>query len=427
MITSANKLVESIACRIEYSIRHSQKNFLWKQRVLRVSHRIFRNGGIDIDYLVDFLLQGERKQSPHRINKATIEHKTLLMRALFTTLAERVNAGLVSRQVVFKLLKDRWSDDFFARMAASEQCYRQAYGRDPPGYVLISPGKHCNLACKGCYASSTSRTRDCLDFKTVERIIAESHRQWGSHLVAISGGEPLMYRSHGKSLFDLIESFPFMYFTVYTNGTLISSAVARRMARAANISPALSIEGSEADTDRRRGPGVYQKVMAAMANLRACGVPFGVSITATKDNLGTLLDSSFYDYLFDELKITYGWIFEYMPIGRGAETALMPDAAERKQLFEVLDEQNRRGRFICDFWSSSPSAEGRIAAGRSSGYLYINWKGQVVPCVFNPYSDTNIEDIYRDGAPWQTRSSAATCSNPSGPGKTSTAFAAGNG
>jgi hypothetical protein len=52
---------------------------------------------------------------------------------------------------------------------------------------------------------------------------------------------------------------------------------------------------------------------------------------------------------------------------------------------------------MCDFWSTSPSAEGCLAAGRSYGYLYINWNGDVIPCVFNPYTDANILDIYAQG------------------------------
>ncbi len=38
-------------------------------------------------------------------------------------------------------------------------------------------------------------------------------------------------------------------------------------------------------------------------------------------------------------------------------------------------------------------------SGRSSGggYLYINWDGKVMPCVFVPYSPVNLNDIYKQG------------------------------
>ena len=390
-------MVDTIFSRIERSIKLSGKNFIWKKQALGIARKIFHNNNIDIDFLVEFILSGEKKLSPAKISKATLEHKALLSKALYGTVVNRINEGLISEKLLLKIIDDRWDSDFFERIKNSENRYLEMYGRSPPGFVLISPSKHCNLTCEGCYASSTSRTKEHLDYDVVKRIIKESHDEWGSHLVAISGGEPLMYRSNGKGLLDLAREFPFMYFTVYTNGTLISKSVAKEMASVANIAPAISIEGLETDTDNRRGNGVYSKVLTAMENLREVGVPFGVSITATKNNIDTLLTESFYDYLFDHLKTSYGWIFEYMPIGRGAETELMPDPGERRELFELLDKQNIGGRFMCDFWSTSPSAEGCNAAGRSSGYLYINWNGDVVPCVFNPYSDTNINNVFRQG------------------------------
>jgi len=396
-LSRVNSLVDSIFSRVDHSIKQSNKNFLWKKYALANARKVFHDGGIDIDYLVEYLINEEKKESPGKIHLASLEHRGLLMKALYNTIVERVNEGYISESLILKIIDDRWGGDFFERITSSENRYHESYGRYPPGFVLISPSKHCNLACTGCYASSTSRTKEHLDYDTVKRIIQESHDQWGARSVAISGGEPLMYRSDGKSILDMARELPFMYFKIYTNGTLITKDVAEAMASVANITPAISIEGTEFDTDNRRGDGVYEKVMAAMELLRDAGVPIGVSITATKFNIDTLLDDAFYDYLFDELKVTYGWIFEYMPIGRGVETEMMPSPKERRDLFELLDLQNKRGRFMCDFWSTSPSAEGCIAAGRSYGYLYINWNGDVVPCVFNPYSDTNIHNVFEDG------------------------------
>jgi hypothetical protein len=86
-----------------------------------------------------------------------------------------------------------------------------------------------------------------------------------------------------------------------------------------------------------------------------------------------------------------------MPMGRGADIDLMPTPEQRKNLFLALDKQNKKGRFICDFWSTSPASEGCIAAGRTSGYVHINYNGNLSPCVFNPFSDTNLLDVYAKG------------------------------
>ncbi|MCK4681533.1 SPASM domain-containing protein, partial [Candidatus Bipolaricaulota bacterium] len=35
--------------------------------------------------------------------------------------------------------------------------------------------------------------------------------------------------------------------------------------------------------------------------------------------------------------------------------------------------------------------------GRKAGYFYINWNGDVTPCVFVPYAGGNIHEIYKQG------------------------------
>jgi MoaA/NifB/PqqE/SkfB family radical SAM enzyme len=230
-----------------------------------------------------------------------------------------------------------------------------------------------------------------------KKILADAQASWGIRSIAISGGEPFAYSSKGKGIIDIANEFPLLFFQVYTNGTLITKEVAKKIAKAANITPAISIEGYSKQTDYRRGKGTHDKTLKAIQYLREEGVIFGASITATQNNIKTLFEDDFYDYLFDELKITYGWIFEYMPMGRGSNIDLMPTPQQRKDLFWTLDKQNKKGRFICDFWSTSPASEGCFAAGRTSGYVHVNYNGTLSPCAFNPFSDTNLIDAYAKG------------------------------
>jgi hypothetical protein len=52
---------------------------------------------------------------------------------------------------------------------------------------------------------------------------------------------------------------------------------------------------------------------------------------------------------------------------------------------------------MVDFWNHGSVSNGCISAGRPTGYLYINWHGDVTPCVFIPYSPVNIIDLYNQG------------------------------
>ena len=123
--------------------------------------------------------------------------------------------------------------------------FRQQFGENPPGFLTISPTRNCNLACTGCYANAVVAPQDTLDFEVFERILTEKKELWGSWFTVISGGEPLMYRSQGKSIFDIFERHPDNFFLMFTNGTLINEENARRLAALGNVTPAISVEGYE--------------------------------------------------------------------------------------------------------------------------------------------------------------------------------------
>ena len=55
------------------------------------------------------------------------------------------------------------------------------------------------------------------------------------------------------------------------------------------------------------------------------------------------------------------------------------------------------GLFLADFWNSATLCNGCLSAGRKGGYIYIDWNGNVMPCVFIPYSTHNIKEVYENG------------------------------
>jgi MoaA/NifB/PqqE/SkfB family radical SAM enzyme len=281
--------------------------------------------------------------------------------------------------------------------------FEKEHGFKPPGFVTISPGKRCNLHCTGCYAGSSDASAPALSFEVFDRIMEEKKKLWGSYFTVISGGEPLLYSSDGKDIFDIARKHSDNFFLMYTNGTLIDEKMAERFAEVGNITPAISIEGFEKETDERRGKGVHKKILRAFANLRNVGVPFGVSMTATRDNAEVLLSDELIDYYSNEQGALYGWIFQYMPIGRSFTLDMMVTPQQRLRMFRRMWSLVKdRGLFIADFWNSGTATYGCISAGRGSGYFYIEWNGNVTPCVFNPYSVHNINDVYANGGDLNT-------------------------
>ena len=304
-------------------------------------------------------------------------HKYYAIQSMYMSYFRNYDKGIISKKVTNKvietLLKSVILDN--NEVQKSVERFQTKYNQLPPKFLTISPTKKCNLKCIGCYASSKATDSESLSWTLLNKIIKDAYSNMGMRFFVISGGEPLLYKSENKTILDLAKLWDDCFFLMYTNGTLISEEIASQMASAGNITPAISIEGSESFTDNRRGIGVYEKVLNATDNLTEKGVPFGLSVTATKENINLLLDESFYKFYFNEFGATYMWIFQYMPIGLEFTTDLMITPEQRIALFKIEKKILMEDRFfVADFWNSAMLSNGCISCGKPRGYFYINWE-----------------------------------------------------
>jgi len=303
--------------------------------------------------------------------------------------------GWISNQVFARVIESFVVNSIFTNEVMDTSLSNE---QRHPYLLLISPTNNCNLRCKGCYAGSDATKKDYLDFDTFDRILTEKRNLWGSHFTAISGGEPFIYKSQGKTLLDMAERHIDEFFLVYTNGTLIDDETAARLEQLGNVTLAISVEGYEKETDERRGKGVFQKVMNTFERLRKYGVPFGISVTGTKYNWDMITRDEFVDFYFYEQGAFFGWLFQYMPIGRSSNLDLMVPPEHRAEMWKrTWDLITRKKVFYADFWNSATASSGCICAGRPNGYFHIIWNGDITPCVFIPYAAANIYDIYNQG------------------------------
>jgi len=333
------------------------------------------------------------KNHPRKVQEDKHYMSRSLIAAMNKAFEGAKNAPMVRRALVNSLVQN-----IFFKSKVQAEKFHQEFGRNPPSFLVISPGKFCNLQCSGCYANSNSASSEKLDWEVLNKIVTEKTQLWGSYFTVISGGEPLLYESQGKTIIDLAKEHQDNFFLMYTNGTLIDKKMAKRLAEVGNITPAISVEGFEKETDARRGKGINQKILAAMKNLREAGVPFGISVTATKNNAELILSDEFVDFYFDKQGAIYGWVFQLMPIGRANSLDLLVTPEQRLTMFRKNQQLIKEKEiFIADFWNCGSVTDGCISAGREGGYLYIEWNGNVTPCVFNPYAVANINEIYKKG------------------------------
>ena len=261
----------------------------------------------------------------------------------------------------------------------------ERYGCNIPWAVLMDPTAACNLKCIGCWAAEYGKNTS-MSYALLDRIITEG-MALGTYVYIFSGGEPTVRK---KDLIKLAESHPECVFLAFTNGTLVDEEFADELKRVGNFALAFSIEGSEEDTDYRRGEGTYKKVLHAMDLLRERGVVFGFSACYTAKNMDTISSDEFVDMLIDK-GCLFGWYFTYIPVGKDAAMDLMVSADQRAHMYDVMRRwRSTKPCFLLDFWNDGEYVHGCIAGGRH--YLHINANGDVEPCAFVHYSNVNIRD-----------------------------------
>lgn len=254
-----------------------------------------------------------------------------------------------------------------------------------PWAILMDPTSACNLHCTGCWAADYGNKLN-MSYEELDDIVHQG-KAMGTYLYILSGGEPLVRK---KDVIRLCEANPDCAFLAFTNGTLIDEAFADEMLRVKNFAPAISLEGFEEATDSRRGKGTYQQVVKACEILKRKKLLFGISCCYTSTNTEVIGSEAYFDHMID-LGAKFAWFFTYMPVGADAVPELMVSAEQRAFMYrQIRGFRKTKPLFTMDFWNDGEFVGGCIAGGRS--YLHINANGDIEPCAFIHYSDSNIRE-----------------------------------
>jgi MoaA/NifB/PqqE/SkfB family radical SAM enzyme len=264
-------------------------------------------------------------------------------------------------------------------------------GEHIPPFLIASITDKCNLYCQGCYArlnyawGETEKENQLTDREWLD--VFEQAENLGVGFILLAGGEPLLRLEVIKSAGKVRN----ILFPIFTNGTLLNDAYIRIFAKYRNLIPVLSIEGNEEYTDRRRGDGIYENLIAVMAEMHKHKIIYGASVTVTKENLEEITSINFLDKLYSRGCKAVFYV-EYVPVSADTKS-LEPEDAERAFLQEkLLGLRTDYGDMLfISFPGDEKESGGCLAAGR--GFFHINSQGGAEPCPFSPYSDTNIKDM----------------------------------
>ena len=270
--------------------------------------------------------------------------------------------------------------------AAKRREKNERQGLHVPPFMIASITERCNLKCAGCYAHARHPQSSAeTDFTRLQSMVGEA-RELGISIILLAGGEPLVRK---QEILSIARAHRDVIFPVFTNGLLMDRQLIQCLKSTKNAVPIISIEGPEADTDRRRGKGIYAKLKKLFADLHESNVFYGCSITVTSENADTVTAPGFARELVDSGCKLFFFV-EYVPVEHGTEHLVL-DESRRQLLIERIDSlrANLPASFIA-FPGDEKHFGGCLASGR--GFIHVNPAGGVEPCPFAPFSDSSIKD-----------------------------------
>ena len=270
--------------------------------------------------------------------------------------------------------------------AAKTRADLEEQGVHVPPIMIFSITNRCNLKCKGCYHWELHKTSEPeMNSEKMRSVIREA-KDLGISFMALAGGEPFVR----EEILEITQDFPEIIFLIFTNGLLINEELLAKLKMQKNVVPVISLEGYEEDTDMRRGKGVYERLRKIIVGLKKNRIFYSISITITKQTFDTVTAEEFVKNLV-ELGCKLFFFVEYTPIKEGTEEWIITDE-QRNNIMKLM--KSFRSKYRALFISVPGDEEeigGCLSAGR--GFIHISADGNVEPCPFAPYSDTNLREM----------------------------------
>ncbi len=262
----------------------------------------------------------------------------------------------------------------------------------------------CNLACLHCYQAE--HQSDDLSLRELERVFSEM-AALGTLFLTLGGGEPLARRD----FWDVLASARREKFAVdlFTNGTLIDAAAARRLKELGVVKVALSLHGEAPTHDAFvRRPGAFERVRRAIDRLAVEGIATEAKTNVTALNHRELpgLDEMLGGRPLVQLKRAYH--LHAKDDGEAAAVRLRVSEAQERTAVRAEVARCSRGEIEAIF-ARAAAAQARSSevllpcqAARTAFSLLPN--GDVTPCtvtgglVMGNVRQRPLGDIWRDSA-----------------------------
>lgn len=249
--------------------------------------------------------------------------------------------------------------------------------------VEVEPVGRCNLKCGHCFAGfSGVRMSEAI----FARVLSGA-QALGAVELTFNGGEPLMHRrcvewiarTRAGGLRPLL----------FTNGTLVTAALAEQLAKAGLAKATVSLDGFEEAHDALRGQGTWQKTTRGIRRLADAGIPVHVTTMVHPANEGTVTE--LHRYARQTLGASGVRISTVAELGRAAGRADLQ-----------LGEPQFRAVYANEPARSRVPRTGQLPCQAGVDKLYVTASGEVHAChlfdgVAKPLGDLHaerLEDIH---------------------------------
>ena len=293
------------------------------------------------------------------------------------------------KRLVWKLF---WNMGVKGMLSVEKHKSRLKRGQVFPPFLYVSIINSCNLRCQGCWVDVAAKQK-VIEPPQFDRLLGEA-KAMGNSFFGIVGGEPFMH----PNLLDMLARHPDAYFQVFTNGQFITDERAKRMRRLGNITPLISVEGTEIVSDQRRGrSNVYSKTMEGLHHCLRNKVMTGVCTSICRTNIDDLLTEKWMDRLI-EMGVLYTWFHVYRPMGPDAcpDLCLTPEQQLRVRKF-VTEMRAKKPIIIVDAYHDG---EGKALCPAATGITHhINPWGDIEPCPIVQFTRESIHPSEEDARP----------------------------
>ncbi|MFT5464549.1 MAG: MoaA/NifB/PqqE/SkfB family radical SAM enzyme, partial [Planctomycetota bacterium] len=262
-----------------------------------------------------------------------------------------------------------------------------------PPFLYVSIINSCNLRCVGCWVD-VAAPQERISLEDWNRLVNNAKKH-GNRFFGILGGEPLMH----PELIPMLEAHPDCYFQIFTNGHHLTPKLAAELRRVGNATPLISVEGTEAISDERRGrEGVLNKTLAGIEAAVNARLLTGVASSVCANNFEDLVSEAWVDRLIG-LGVHYTWFHTYRAVGPDAapELALTPEQLRHVRRFAVEMRNEKAIGFVDAYWDDKGQALCPAATGISH---HISPWGDIEPCPIVQFANESIHD--NDGDLYET-------------------------